>query len=417
MLSRKHLSNDPQRLKILLDRPELERLVDALLRRFERGITGDTLNLANPTDPERQAIEQLIGRPPGSGRSLRIALPTLEQVLRNAGAAKDLRSAVSALRGPIRDLAAERRVRKTRWEQVFDGFQARATQAGHEPWLSDLKSSGLLKRTSQNDADVATDLLRSALAVLDRLPVEGISSSRLAAEALGDAHGLDTGRAVATLVRRALVMQRGSDWDSGAEADRELWADAGVLLGGAITSTVLVLNLPVTGDSATTSMLRALGKTGEPAFLTLRQLVRDRPHWDCRNRPVYICENPTVVAEAAAELGARCRPLICTGGQPSAAAGMLLRALADAGAQLHYHGDFDWPGIGIGNRIIGRHGALPWRFCANDYQQAQLSGKLLTGRAVAAHWDPELEPAMTNRSEVVEEELCLGLLISDLASQ
>lgn len=407
-------TNDAQRLRTLLDRPELTRLVDALQRRLERGVTGDTLNLTNTTDIERQAIEQLMGRAPGRGRSLRIALPELEQVLRNAGVAPDLRTAIQRLRGPLRDLPAERSEQERRWRRVFTTFEHRDIAAHHRDWLSGLDASGLLKRLSQADPDTAARLLEGSLAVLDRLPADGLSSSRLAAEALGDAHGLDPGRPVATLARQALLRQIDGDWDSGAEADRELWASAGVLIGGAITSTVLVLNLPATDDSATSSMLKPLADSGEPAFLTLRQLVRDHPDWDCRDRPIHVCENPAVVAEAAAELGRRCRPLICTRGQPSAATGTLLHALSCCGARLLYHGDFDWPGIRIANRIIERHGALPWRFGTDDYRSAPPSGKPLSGSAVAACWDAELEVAMMTRGEVIEEELCIEKLLGDL---
>jgi hypothetical protein len=46
-----------------------------------------------------------------------------------------------------------------------------------------------------------------------------------------------------------------------------------------------------------------------------------------------VCENPAVVAAAADRLGDRCRPLVCTNGQPFGAARRLLTSLA-AGAEL-----------------------------------------------------------------------------------
>jgi hypothetical protein len=38
----------------------------------------------------------------------------------------------------------------------------------------------------------------------------------------------------------------------------------------------------------------------------------------------------------------------------NSAVARLLRALHDAGAQLTYHGDFDWPGAGIAAGAFGR---------------------------------------------------------------
>jgi hypothetical protein len=48
----------------------------------------------------------------------------------------------------------------------------------------------------------------------------------------------------------------------------------------------------------------------------------------------------------------------------------LLSQLAKARAQLCYHGDFDWPGVRIGNHVMREHGAQSWRFGAADYEAA-----------------------------------------------
>ena len=122
---------------------------------------------------------------------------------------------------------------------------------------------------------------------------------------------------------------------------------------------MLCLGLP--GDTRT-----ALGRTlalqreaGQPTMLTLRQL---RCHDEALPAgPVRICENPVVVAAAADELGSRCPPLVCVGGQPSAAGWRLLDLLAAGGAEFRYHGDFDWGGIRIASAVrrrVGRTVAL-----------------------------------------------------------
>lgn len=97
-------------------------------------------------------------------------------------------------------------------------------------------------------------------------------------------------------------------------------------------------------------------------------------------RPVYVCENPAVVAAAAERLSAGCAPLVCVEGQPKAAAHRLLGQLVEAGARLLYHGDFDWPGLAIANQLFNRHGATAWRFQAAGYEVAP-KGKTLIGPA------------------------------------
>jgi uncharacterized protein (TIGR02679 family) len=106
----------------------------------------------------------------------------------------------------------------------------------------------------------------------------------------------------------------------------------------------------------------------QPAVLTLRQLrCHDGP---LRAALVRICENPVMLAAAADELGARCQPLVCVGGQPSAAGWRLLELLAVGGAEFEYHGDFDWGGVRIAGAVRNRVNWQPWRYDHVAYQAA-----------------------------------------------
>jgi uncharacterized protein (TIGR02679 family) len=69
----------------------------------------------------------------------------------------------------------------------------------------------------------------------------------------------------------------------------------------------------------------------------------------------------------------------------------LLSQLAKAGARLHYHGDFDWAGVRIGNHVMREHGVKSWRYNAADYEPAAVEGasklgQMLTGKAASASW-------------------------------
>jgi len=139
-----------------------------------------------------------------------------------------------------------------------------------------------------------------------------------------------------------------------------------------------------------------------------------------------------VVAAAADELGARCQPLVCVGGQPSAAGWRLLDLLAAAGAEFGYHGDFDWGGVRIASAVRRRVNWRPWRYDHVAYQSAVAAayprqsavaahppGPLaglgrLAGDPAATPWDPELAVAMRRHDLRVEEELTLDDLLADL---
>jgi uncharacterized protein (TIGR02679 family) len=147
-------------------------------------------------------------------------------------------------------------------------------------------------------------------------------------------------------------------------------------------------------------------------------LLRSPPVWTVADREIYICENPNLLAIAADQLGARCAPLVCTDGMPSAAQRTLLTMLAKAGACLRYHGDFDWPGLHIANHVIRTYGARPWRFCAADYEAAVSSAPCtehrLIGPPVAASWDSALTPAMQTHGLPIAEEGLAASLLQDL---
>jgi uncharacterized protein (TIGR02679 family) len=164
-------------------------------------------------------------------------------------------------------------------------------------------------------------------------------------------------------------------------------------------------------------MARAAASAGEPVHLTLRMLLRDPPAWDVSGRRVYVCENPSMLSIAADQLGVDCAPFICTNGMPAAAQQTLLRQLIARGANLAYHGDFDWAGIRIGNFVMRELQASPWRFSAQDYDVActGIAGTLPENGRVDALWDVRLSEAMCAQRKSIHEEAVWEVMIGDLA--
>jgi uncharacterized protein (TIGR02679 family) len=123
-----------------------------------------------------------------------------------------------------------------------------------------------------------------------------------------------------------------------------------------------------------------------------------------------VCENPAVLEAAARAGGAG---VVCGFGSPSLLCLQVLDELRAGGAMLRYHGDFDWPGIAICNRLIVRCGVLPWRMSAADYLHAvRPECRRLTGQAVQPTWDSELGSAMLDEGAAVHEEQILTGLVS-----
>lgn len=405
-------SIDGERLRRVLGGEALASLRQRLRARYERGTVLDQFTLTDLAGDERRALAGLLGRRAAAASSMRLRRSELDTALKRAGIAASLRDALEFLDGPLLDRRAERAFHQQSWDAAFAG-------AG-EPRLVALVIDGagaaLVKRLSAGDPQRAQDLLAQAARVLARLPGRGVSRAQLAAEVLGDSHGLDTGRAVATLVLRACAADPSLDVIEAAglqdsdESSRERWARLGVTV-NELAHPALCLNVPIADTGLDP-------QAGEPAHWSLRRLLRRPAAWAVAGRDVFVCENPNIIAIAADRLGRACAPLVCTDGMPSAAPQTLLAQLEAAGARLRYHGDFDWAGLTIGNFVMRTFRAEPWRFGRKDYlaATAQHGIALRGGRPVVAQWDDELAGAMAERGVVVHEEVVAETLMMDLGA-
>jgi len=401
------------RLERLLGGADLAWLVARARRRLVRGEGLDgVVTLATATPAQRAAVQRLLGRPPRAGGALTVSLPAVDAVLRRSGACPDgLAAAVVALTGDVTVAADAAADLERRWAAAFAPLDEIARRGPElAGWVERLRTGGLVRRLAR-DPGTAASLLSTLARVVGALPAAGEPLGRFAAVHAGGAHQLDEGEPLTALTLGAARAISGLPDGSGAQWRREIWASVG-LLSDEVSSTVLTLGFPGDSRSTTGRALAAWHQTGQPVVLTLRQLVRDPPA--TAGRDVFVCENPLVVSAAADRLGTDCRPLVCTGGQPGTAALHLLRLLADSGATLRHHGDFDWGGLRIGNVLASRTPAVPWRFGAADYERA-VGGRTLTGVPVAASWDGALTPAMLARGVVVEEEDVIDDLLVDLA--
>ncbi|WP_435609850.1 TIGR02679 family protein [Streptomyces sp. C10-9-1] len=409
-----HGTVDMPRLRRLLGVPELEWLVERVRGRLVAGqpLTG-AVSLADPTAGQRSAVERLLARAPGGGRSLTVRLEAVAAVLSRSGVSPDgLAAAVTALTGPVTPLARIRAEEEAAWDRAHTPLDALVRDRPElAAWAARVRADGLARRLGRTPDSVHT-LLTGVCAGLRALPADpAVSLAAFAARVLGSAHALDDGTPEATLTLSGIRALTGVADGSGAEWRREVWASAGVLK-DELSSTVLTLSL------RGTPALDWTAGQGEPAVLTLRQLTR-RP-FSVASPVVRICENPTVLAAAADALGPDCPPLVCLQGQPSAAALALLRHLHGNGSALHYHGDFDWGGLRIAGALLRRVPWRPWRYSAADYRAAlavsdpQLPPRPLTGVRTDSPWDPDLAGALAEAGIRVEEERELDLLLADL---
>lgn len=395
------MSGVQAKLESLLGGSTLASLRRRLRSRFERGAASDTFILDRLNPDERLALEKLLGRRGRSASSMSLSLTEMDGALARAGVAESLQRALEQLDGPIREIARERIAARAGWEIAL----ARVSDPRLAALLAEPQGRGLLKSVACGDPAAGAALVDDAHRVLALLPADGTPLARLAAQALGDAHALDEGRSVATLVIACLRAV-------GETRQRETWSRMGVLA-GELACPVLTFNLRADSAAALGRMLLEATQMGQPLHLSMRMLAGAGPEWRLSGSRVFVCENPTVIAMAADRLGRDCAPMVCTDGMPSGAQRSLLSQLSACGAHMLYHGDFDWPGLRIANYVIRTFGAAPWRFGAEHYRPE--GGFPLTGDPVEALWDTALTPAMSASDQGLHEEAVIEELLEDLA--
>lgn len=347
----------------------------------------------------RHAVAGMLGRRVLTDR-VQIDLGELDRFLRERSGVGGLREVVEAVRGePLTDRSALRSARSAYREEPFAA--ARDWLAAHpEPalpwadeWLAALRRTGYLSRRRD-----PAGLLRRALEILsDRFgsvgTAEVVSRVDLAARICGDAHALDDDSPLAHLVLRGLATAFDVEPPASATQRRALWERVGVQ-----------------SDSVSSTCL-TFGVRDGLAHLTPWELARS-PVRVASGAAVLVCENPRVL-----EAFAQRRPevvVVSTAGEPNLVTLDVLRALRDGGADLRYHGDFDWPGVAIANRLVRALKLRPWRMTAADYRSAvgELPERLeLAGVPVGPDWDTDLGRAMTELGTAVHEESVLESLL------
>lgn len=414
-MGEKAMSPNPERLRSLFGRPELQRLMKRLCERRELGrpLTG-TVTIEDALPEERRAIDQLLRRATTTGASLGIPLDTLLGEIRKAQLANSWTEVLEVACGPPDPQRAVSAAKSKAWEEMWSQALALCSDASPRVlvWLEQLRRDGLLKRLSGDEPGDAAVWVSQAVDLFRQLPLDGELLASLAARLTGNSHGLDPDWPLSTIILRGIAVLYGCSMSTCSAERRELWGKAGIIC-DELSAPVLTFNLLVAGAYPLTELLKVGCEGVVPLHLSTRLLRAT--DWRSVVAPtrVYVCENPSLVAVALRRLGALSAPLICLDGEPKTAGWFLLEKLRNAGTDLWYHGDFDWKGLAIAGRVIQRVGAKPWRYSADDYLAAAGIDQL-EGSPVPTPWCPNLAAVLDERGVVVHEEAVADVLMTDL---
>lgn len=391
--------------------PVLTPVWERVRSRFEQaGLRAEGAVVVGLTDRrQRHAIGDLLGRHVTRER-VRIDLADLDARLRQRSGVGGLDAVLALLdTRPLQDRPSLRAARDEARDRPLLLAAELVQTSWATDWVAELRRTGLL--TNRPGAD---DAVRAAAVVLLDLtagagPRRTQSRVELGARLLGDAHALDRDRLVHQVVLRGLGAASGQPVPRGWRGREKVWAAYGVEP-DLLSRSCLVLGLRIAGYSPLARRLGLAADTHDPVHLTEWDLRRSGPLRVTPATTVLVCENPRVV-EAVAERDISVS-VVCVSGEPNLVVDRVLTDLADNGARLLYHGDFDWPGIAIANRAVERYAVQPWLMSADDYLDAVAAGgPELVGREAEPSWDAELGAAMRSHGRAVHEESVLPQLL------
>ncbi|OLV18374.1 DUF2399 domain-containing protein [Deinococcus marmoris] len=298
-------------------------VLDAALRRYRR--TGE-LGRSRPelSADAWAALSRLTGRQ----ERTTLDLAVLDAALRASRYAVSLPELLDTLNGsPVVVRRQARQDFETQWAELLAGIE-------DVPWQTALRRDGagalMLRGALKNGTADLQATLRLVSDALEVTRAETLSYPVLAARLSGDAHALDAGTLAGNLLRAALKSL------NIPEPERD-----------GVSSTVLVANLlgPAWLNAA----------AGHCLALPWREIQTST--FQAPEGMLWAVENPSVFeALHAAHPHA---PLLCTSGQPSAAASALLSRLP-ADTRVYLSCDLDLGGLRIASSLLRRH-ALNWQ--------------------------------------------------------
>lgn len=400
-----------------------DRVLHLLRHRFvQLGRVGGTFVVSDPTPDELKSLRAFVD--PNLKRrvdgSVILSLREFEDALRASRFGCGLREALEAyFGGPLNTRAEEQTAEAEAWGLFCLGLGQWAPP-GLENFARGYKSEW------RHDPDALEQALHLTFRAVANLPQRSGATERLpvfANRVAGNPHAFDAGLLAGRLLEDALeelYPQVAADVE-GAAARRSLLLAAGGLARDDLSSTVLAVGL-----DGSDPLLAAARATGAALAYPLRTVAAWRDLAPAGQ--VFVVENPAVFGGLLDGLTDSGRPpgqwpvLVCTSGQPSAAAISLLDLLVRAGAHLYYSGDFDVGGLRIARSMLRRYGGQCslWQMDEPAYRRALATGasnldqKDLDGLSVLATDLPELVAAMQVEGLAAFQEALLPGLLSDI---
>ena len=416
---------------------------DRCFQEFEKkwrsfGKTAGKIRLMDGTEEEKRAIGGILGKVFYED-TIQFSFADFERGLQKTKFAPiKMQDLLEAYFGKALSTKQEQMAgKRCRREAFFDRIQEYVKQkpenvADVSYWLRDMRARKtygyqLLMREYDREEKTAEQMVKNicdALLVCNQLQTNGeeMQLAVFAADRSGNPHYFDRGSAAGQLLVHAICYCQQTDIPQTAHQWREVLLNAGIIA-DTISSLVHAYGLHLETETGWHPAYEAFCQRKEPCVITLENLQKITAV-KAEGNQVFIVENEMVFSYLVTALQEENVTILCTSGQPRAAAVKLLQLMADNGIRMYYSGDIDPDGLLIADRLYAKYGGKlqVWRMSAAEYEESvseeEISSRGITKLQGIRH--PELQKT----AKAVTEKRCSGyqenireVLLSDIRSK
>ena len=369
--------------------PGLKRSLEKIKEKYESlGHLGGRIQLSHLKEEEREALSAYFQKDYYK-KSAQISVMSFEKALNNTKfEGVDF---IDVLEYYFEEKLQSKKERHLQYEEskkkYFDKVLKSFEGTLANKWLKDLlKNKDNAYRTISQKYDENPSLLEKHLQCacegLNELPLDDtkIRLALYASRITKDPHTFDRNKICGKLLLYAIAYKFNCTYPENAEGESELLYKSGLLIDELSNFTIC------SGIRAWTSEGIHKGWEGfmqseEPLQISLLNLSNVEKV-QCRDKRVYVFENPTVFSEVLYQTGKTSPSMICTYGQLRLASLVLLDKVVQGGVTVYYSGDFDPEGIMIADKLKQRYreSLILWRYGIEEYKEIQSRVKLTEQR-------------------------------------
>jgi len=233
----------------------------------------------------------------------------------------------------------------------------------------------IYRRWSERFAEEPQEIAQKITVVCDalcRLPVDTGSVERLAhfaEKVAGHPRAFDFDGSHGGLFIRALANRFDLPLATSVEESVKLFHSAGLIYGGMLSQVAVRGIKPYVGDVYDTVCAFYNGRN-EAHILTLEN-VSCFDRLEIFGKVVFVIENPIVFSAVHEQLTDVTCTLLCAENGRTPAFEKLLELAVQAGAEVYYHGKFDYKGLRLADEIFKKYEKVfvPWRYSKTVYEQ------------------------------------------------